>query len=121
MESTEDSKNHDETVRTYRQLKRPAPVRAGYPETSLTRWLNRETWTVREAVLLVTGIDPGTLRETPDGEIISATGLCGSVLASEADFRPAVEVLDYWKRLPNPPGKISPADFVAWCKTRNID
>ncbi|WP_025647563.1 hypothetical protein [Paraburkholderia fungorum] len=122
MEVTGDRMSHDPQVETYRQSRTPAPLRAGDPATRLTRWLGYETWTASEAALLVSGIDPETIKQSLDGKtIVAGTGLCGSRLSGEADFAAVGDVLDHWRRQFKPPEKISPGEFVAWCEKRGVD
>ena len=110
----------------YRMDKVPAPLYGeGFSEemrkiTTLTKWLKFETWTPIEAAMLVCGLQPS--HECPEIPQ-EANGLEGGQVIEKSDtrFDSAKRVLQLWNRRENPPDKIRPADFVAWCKTKEIN
>lgn len=108
-----------------RMGKMPAPLFGeGFSEemrkiTTLTKYLELETWTPVEAAMLVCGLQPPQdCHEIPQG----AKGLENvMVMPYEDRFRLTKRVLQLWNSRENPPNKIRPADFVAWCKTKGIN
>lgn len=89
-------------------------------QTTLSRYLKFETWTPLWAALLVSGIQPpqGCTEIPPNG----AMGLSNNfITAIEDPFHQVRWVLELWNSRENPPARVRPADFVAWCKTQNID
>jgi hypothetical protein len=109
----------------YRMEKIPAPIYGeGASEemrriTTLTTYLKLETWTPIEAAMLVCGLKPPQdCYEIPQG----AFGLDNAmVMPNEDRFHHAKRVLQLWNSRENPPDKIRPADFVTWCKTKEIN
>ena len=116
-----------ELTADYLRDKIPAPLFGeGFSDearkvTRLTAWLKFKTWTPIEAAMLVCGLCP-----PPDcNQVIPdrANGLEGAWVTDENDarFNDARSVLKSWNREDNPPPKVKPADFVAWCKTEKIN
>ena len=109
----------------YRMDKVPAPLYGeGFSEemqkvTTLTKYLELETWTPIEAAMLVCGLKPlKDCHEIPQG----AFGLDNAlVMPNEDRLHHAKRVLQLWNSRENPSDKIRPADFVAWCKTKGIN
>ncbi|MHB1174048.1 MAG: hypothetical protein ACYCZJ_02845 [Sulfuriferula sp.] len=103
----------------------PAPLFGyGFSEeaqkiTTLTKYLELETWTPIEAAMLVCGLQPPQdCHEIPQG----AMGLDNAWVMPNADkFHHAKRVLQLWNSRENPPDKIRPADFVAWCNSKGIN
>lgn len=87
--------------------------------TTLTKYLELETWTPLLASLLVSGIQPPPdCTEVPNG----AMGLDNAFIVGSKDpFHQAKNVLLIWNSREIAPLKIRPADFVAWCKTKKIN
>lgn len=107
------------------QTKTPAPLYGhGFNEetqkiTTLTKYLELETWMPIEAAMLVCGLQPPPdCHEIPQGAMGLENVL---VMPYEDRFHHAKEVLNLWNHRENAPDKIRPAAFVAWCKTQGID
>ena len=89
---------------------------------TLTKWLKREMWTPGQAAMLVCGLCP-----YPECEEIPAKG--AGVWTLLNTFRwgntdpcsQARKILNLWNAQENPPNKVSPADFVRWCKENAIN
>jgi len=103
------------------ETKTPAPLRVGYPETRLTKWTLMETWSAWEAALLVTGFDPSTYQEIGDPAIPQATGLCGRGERGAFHFRSARHIQDLWTRRIHTTDKITPFEFIEWCKSVGVN
>ena len=112
----------------YLKDKIPAPLCRGerFTEeemklTTLTKYLYFETWTPIEAAMLVRGLCPphDCNQVMPN----YAKGLEGAQVDDESDtrFKNARRVLELWNSQEIAPAKIRPADFVAWCKTKQIN
>ena len=90
--------------------------------TTLAKWLKREMWTPGQAAMLVSGLSPH-----PQSEGIPPLGT--GVWTLRNAFRwgnthpchHAREILILWNAQENPADKVSPADFVRWCKANRID
>lgn len=103
----------------------PAPLFGyGFSEeaqkiTTLTKYLELETWTPIEAILLVCGLQAQPdCHEIPQG----AMGLDNAWVMPNADkFYHAKRVLQLWNSRENPPSKVRPVEFVAWCKSKDIN
>lgn len=109
-------------IRWHREKKSAAALQIGNPETRLTKWLKRETWTPKEAALLVYGFDPGTYTTDYMGQGIKcATGLCGGAFLGDATFADALELESNWHRRIDTPDKVKPGEFVLWCGDIGID
>lgn len=89
--------------------------------TTLTKYLELETWPAMWAALLVCGIqppNPAEFIEIPQG----AMGLNNCFLpGTSRPFREARRILLLWNCRENAPAMVRPADFVAWCKTKGIN
>jgi hypothetical protein len=88
--------------------------------TTLSKYLEFETWTPETAALLVSGIQA----PIPCDEIPSkgAMGLDNCfIIGTQDPFHQARWVLELWRSRENPPIRVRPIDFIAWCKTKNID
>ncbi|WP_144157524.1 hypothetical protein [Paraburkholderia sp. BCC1885] len=88
--------------------------------TTLSKYLEFETWTPETAALLVSGIQA----HIPCDEIPSkgAMGLDNCfIIGTQDPFHQARWVLELWRSRENPPIRVRPMDFIAWCKTKNID
>jgi hypothetical protein len=106
----------------------PAPlIKVSYGKkpretTTLRKWLNRENWTPGQAAMLVCGLCP-----YPECEEIPAKGT--GVWTLRNTFRwgntdpcnHARQILNLWNAQENPPDKVSPDDFVLWCKANTIN
>lgn len=90
-------------------------------QTTLTKYLKLETWPAMWAALLVSGIQPpdqNELVEIPNG----AMGLNNCFLPGNSDpFHEARRILFLWNCREKTAARVRPADFVAWCKTQNIN
>ena len=109
----------------YHKDKIPAPIFGeGFDEearkiTRLTPFLELETWTPIEAALLVCGIEPPPdCHEMPKGGM-SLGGVF--IMGTDDPFHYAKRILQIWNSQPNPPAKVRPVDFIAWCKTKSIN
>jgi hypothetical protein len=109
----------------YQKLRMPRPD-AGQgasveatTRTSLTPFLELETWTPLEGALLVCGvIPPANCHAIPHG----AMSLGGVLLMPTDDpFHDARRVLQIWNSQMSPPEKVRPAEFVAWCRSKAIN
>lgn len=87
--------------------------------TTLTPFLEFDTWTPLMACLLVNGvIPPQGCTEIPKW----AFGLDGCFITEKEDAFPVARwTLELWNSQENAPAKVRPADFVAWCKSKKID
>jgi len=86
--------------------------------TTLSQYIEYETWTPLWACLLVCGIQPTEgCTEIPnnDGGAIGLDNCFHS--GNEDSFYHARRILKLWESRENAPAKVRPADFVAWCKT----
>lgn len=111
--------------------RQPAPLCGeGYSEemrkeTTLTKYLVFDTWTPAAAAMLVCGLQApivdGLLgTEIPAGRIKGLDDDWKSEQNCTA-IADAKRVLGIWLTRENPPAKVRPLDFIAWCKTKNID
>jgi len=108
-----------------RKARRPAPLFGkGFSEearklTTLSKYLDLETWSPLLASLLVCGIQPPIdCAEIPNG----AMGLDNSFIPGTHDpFHEARRIWALWNSQMHAPEKVRPVDFVAWCKTKGID
>lgn len=90
--------------------------------TTLTKWLELETWPAMWAALLVCGIQPPDLTEFIEIPQKGAMGLDNCFMLGTLDpFHEARRILLLWNCRENAPAKVRPADFVAWCKTKGIN
>lgn len=109
----------------YDAVKQPAPLFGeGFGDearklTTLSKYLLLETWTPLWAAMLACGIQPPKgCTEMPRGGM----SLGNRVLMPTAGaFQAAEDVLFRWNSRENPPDKVRPADFVAWCNTQGIN
>ncbi|MFL9954422.1 hypothetical protein PQR21_23675 [Paraburkholderia nemoris] len=88
--------------------------------TTLSKYLEFETWTPETAALLVSGIQA----PIPCDEIPSkgAMGLDNCFIIGTQDrFHQARWILEFWRSRENPPSRVRPMDFISWCKAKNID
>lgn len=113
----------------HQQTKTPAPKYghgcsdAQQKITHLTKYLELDTWTPEQAAFLVNGIDPSTVRDSPYGQSgTHAKSLAGAPIntANSMAFSHAARVLELWRSQNNPPSKVRPVEFVAWCKSKDI-
>lgn len=108
----------------YRENRIPAPLVIGGVETRLTKWLRLNDWTPVEAVLLVCGLDPESYTEEfpyYGRKMRSAVGLWGNRVMGEKPFLEFDRIMRRPTAGMDLPDKITPADFVAWCKSKGID
>lgn len=90
--------------------------------TTLTKWLEFETWPAMWAALLVCGIQPPDLSEFDALPENGAFGLDNSIhMGNEDCFHEAGRILTLWKCTADAPAMVRPADFVAWCETKGIN
>ncbi|MFM0142452.1 hypothetical protein [Paraburkholderia sp. RL18-085-BIA-A] len=120
-----------ETEPTLWARRQPAPLFAGtgfspelLKQTTLTKYLQYDTWTAAAAAMLVCGIQAPIV----DGQLCAeipekgAMGLDNCFLSGSQDpFHEARRVLGIWRSQVNPPTKIRPLDFVRWCQARGFD
>ncbi|KWE64855.1 hypothetical protein WL77_20855 [Burkholderia ubonensis] len=91
--------------------------------TTLSKYLDFDTWTPEAAALLVCGlqapiIDGQLCTEIPKG----AMGLDNCFfMGSQDPFHEAKRVLGIWRSQVNPPDRVRPLDFVRWCRARGFD
>ena len=103
----------------YQRDRKPAPLLGkGFSEdeqkiTRLTKYLKLDTWKPEQAAFLVNGIDYDT----------RAFNLAGLPItpSNSTTFKGAARVLELFNSQINPPSKITPIDFVEWCKTKDIN
>jgi len=104
--------------------------------TRLTKYLKLDTWTPKQAAYLVSGIDPESVEINPIRDMLllgwlmtditlhtNATNLAGLPITANNStaFNDAGRVLELWNSRENAPVKVRPTDFIAWCKTKNIN
>jgi len=116
-------------------------------ETTLTSYLELDTWTPEQAACLVAGIRPesfitifgvvghyraeslsGLTFMEKDAFLLDNAWKCGYHLdtkemcgvAYEA-FSQRTRVLELWNSREETPPKIKPSDFIAWCTSKSID
>ncbi|KAF1038636.1 hypothetical protein BLA23254_07279 [Burkholderia lata] len=93
-------------------------------QTTLTRYLQYDTWTPEAAAMLVCGlqapfIDGQLCTEIPEN---GAMGLDSCFISGSQDpFHEAKRVLGIWRSQENPPAKVRPLDFIRWCRVRGFD
>ncbi len=90
-------------------------------DTRLTFYLSFETWTPEQAALLIVGVMPlsvDSLGYTGTGKVMN---LAGRIIDSDDPLSWAKIILTQWNGQENPPAKVRPVDFVAWCETKNIN
>ncbi|EIN00426.1 hypothetical protein WQE_15386 [Paraburkholderia hospita] len=89
-------------------------------QTTLSKYLEFDTWTPETAALLVSGIQaPIPCDAIPEK---GAMGLDNCFLSSNLDpFHQARLVLELWRSRECAPARVRPLDFIAWCKTKRID
>lgn len=88
--------------------------------TTLSKYLDFETWTPETAALLVSGLQaPIPCNEIPAK---GAMGLDNCFIAANQDpFHHAKWVLELWRSRENAPSRVRPLDFITWCKSKNVD
>ncbi len=117
-------------------------VSPGENITTLTDYLELDTWTIEQGACLVAGIDPKSFIGQPkEGDnpvhYPMADSLSGMKLRGHNAVLPQTEieilnegytafvqrgrVLELWNSQPTPPPKITKCEFVTWCKSKNID
>lgn len=108
------------------QSRTPAPLYGeGFSEearkiTTLTRYLEFDTWTPAMAAMLVSGLMPPI--PCDDIPTDGAMGLDACfAMGNQDQFHEARHVLELWRSRVDPPGRVRPTDFIAWCKTKDID
>jgi len=121
------------------------PLHLTGEETTLTSYLELDTWTPEQAACLVAGIKPETFTTIVVGHYSawSLSGLtfmekdaflldnawkCGYHLDTKemcgvayVAFSQRTRVLELWNSQENPPAKVTPPAFVKWCKSKEID
>lgn len=109
----------------------PAPLFAGpgfsdeaLKQTTLTKYLQFDTWTPEAAAMLVCGLQA----PIGDGQLctqITEKGAMGLdncfIMGSQDSFHQAKRVLGIWRSQENPPAKVRPLDFIRWCQARGFD
>lgn len=88
--------------------------------TTLSQYLEFDTWTPEAAAMLVSGLQP----PIPCAEIPEkgAMGLDNCFIMGNQDpFHNARRVLELWRSRENAPARVRPIDFIAWCKSKGID
>ena len=106
----------------HRENKVPEPLRDDCPDTRLTEWAERETWTPDQAAMLVYGYDPGTYSanyQVPG--LKGVTGLCGNGFCGDDAFYYTERLAKDWRRRVNASEKVVPAEFIDWCNKHRID
>ena len=108
--------------------------------TTLTKYLELDTWTPEQAACLVAGIKPETMACLPkipnDIAYQEAKSLsCMSLRGMEAyddetnlgiseegmeSFETRMRVLELWNSRENPPAKVTPSNFLKWCESKGI-
>lgn len=109
----------------YRRDKIPAPLFGeGFSEearkiTTLTKYLELDTWTPIQAAMLVCGLQPPQdCHEIPKGAMSLHNVF---MMGTDDPFHQAKRVMELWNSQENAPAKVRPAEFVAWCKTKQIN
>ena len=101
----------------------------------LKKYLELDTWTIEQAAYLVSGIDYKSFDDITMPMLFH--GIVGGMLAYQNNatdlagvpinrnnstaFDNASRIKEIWNSRINPSTRVSPIDFVAWCKTKNID
>jgi hypothetical protein len=111
-------------LRRWTAWARREPVRLSGKETTLTRYMQFDSWTPAAAAMLVSGLQAPTVNgqlcaEIPDdGEMgLDSRQKRASFLA----FAVAKGVLERWRAQENPPATVRPFDFIVWCRENGID
>ncbi|NYH26058.1 hypothetical protein [Paraburkholderia bryophila] len=93
-------------------------------QTTLSRYLDFDTWSPEAAAMLVCGLQAPII----DGQLCTeipekgAMGLDNSLIIGNQDpFHEAKRVLGIWRSQENPPPKVRPLDFIRWCQVRGFD
>ncbi|CAG4891473.1 hypothetical protein [Paraburkholderia gardini] len=115
----------------YWARRQPAPLFAGpgfsdeaLKQTTLTRYLQYDTWTPEAAAMLVAGLQAPIVgghlcTEIPTTRVKGLDACWKS--ADFPAFRAAESVLGIWRSQANPPARVRPLDFIRWCQGRGID
>jgi len=111
-------------------LRQPARLYgAGFSEkmqkqTTLSRYLDFDTWTPEAAAMLVCGLQAPII----DGQLCTeipekgAMGLDNClIMGSQDPFHEAKRVLGIWRSQVSSPARVRPLDFVRWCQSRGFD
>lgn len=99
--------------------RKPALLIHGRPETTLTRFLNLETWTPLEAALLAAGVLPNE-----DYTSVPEQAMCldhRHLPIGHQFLRDAKRILHEWNSQEVAPSKVRPSEFVAWCEAKQIN
>lgn len=111
-----------------KESKIPAPLFGeGFGEdarkiTTLTKWLEFETWPAMWAALLVCGIQPPDIEEFIEMPEKGSFGLDNSMhMGNEDCFHEAKRILTVWKCKADAPAMVRPVEFVEWCQTKGIN
>lgn len=93
-------------------------------QTTLSPYLNFDTWTPAAAAMLVCGLQALII----DGQLsdqIPKEGAMGLdncfVMGYQDPFHEAKHVLGIWRAQVNPPARVRPLDFIQWCKARGMN
>ncbi|MEM5371634.1 hypothetical protein V4C53_37180 [Paraburkholderia azotifigens] len=93
-------------------------------QTTLSRYLDFDTWTPEAAAMLVSGLQAPII----DGQLCTeipekgAMGLDNCLIIGNQDpFHEAKRVLGIWRSQENPPAKVRPLEFIRWCQVRGFD
>jgi len=129
----------------FESQKKKQPLHLTGEETTLTSYLELDTWTPEQAACLVAGIKPetfttlvvghysawslsGLMFMEKDAFLLDKAWKCGYYLdtkemcgvAYEA-FSQRTRVLELWNSRKKTRKKIKPSAFIAWCTKKNID
>ncbi|WP_322092623.1 hypothetical protein [Paraburkholderia bannensis] len=92
--------------------------------TTLSKYLDFDTWTPEAGAMLVSGlqapvIDGQLCTEIPNGGTMGLDNCFA--LSNEDSFHNAKHILGIWRSQINPLPRIRPLDFVRWCQARGFD
>ncbi|WP_146749802.1 hypothetical protein [Paraburkholderia bryophila] len=92
--------------------------------TTLSRYLEFDTWTPEAAAMLICGLQAPII----DGQLCveipekGAMGLDNCFITDSQDpFHEAKRVLGIWRSQENPPTRVRLLEFIRWCQTRGFD
>lgn len=111
-------------LRKWTPWARHEPARFSDKETTLTRYMQFDSWTAAAAAMLVSGlqapiVDGQLCAEIPEDGAIGLDGR--QKLVTFPAFAAAMHVLERWRAQENPPATVFPFDFIVWCRANGID
>ena len=92
--------------------------------TTLSRYLEFDTWTPEAAAMLVCGLQ-APIVDGQLGTLIPEKGAMGLdncfIMGSQDPFHEAKRLLGIWCSQENPPARVRPLEFIRWCDARGFD